>query len=78
LPRVGWVERQVRQADRFQQRHVVLAVPWAVAQKFGDDEAGGKAALMAYCGLFALFPFCCCWRPSWASCCPGTRRCARS
>jgi YihY family inner membrane protein len=53
---VGWIERQVRQADRFQQRHVVLAFPWAVAQKFGDDQAGGKAALMAYYGLFALFP----------------------
>jgi len=27
-----------------------------VAQKFGNDQAGGKAALMAYYGLFALFP----------------------
>jgi uncharacterized BrkB/YihY/UPF0761 family membrane protein len=53
---VGWIERQVRRADRFQQRHVVLAFPWAVAQKFGNDQAGGKAALMAYYGLFALFP----------------------
>jgi uncharacterized BrkB/YihY/UPF0761 family membrane protein len=34
----------------------VFAVPWAVAQKFGNDQAGGKAALMAYYGLFALFP----------------------
>jgi YihY family inner membrane protein len=34
----------------------VLAFPWAVAQKFGNDQAGGKAALMAYYGLFALFP----------------------
>jgi YihY family inner membrane protein len=25
-------------------------------QKFGNDQAGGKAALMAYYGLFALFP----------------------
>ncbi len=54
--RVGWVDRQVRRADRFQQRHVVTAVPWAVMQKFGNDQAGGKAALMAYYGLFALFP----------------------
>jgi YihY family inner membrane protein len=54
--RVGWVERQVRRADRFQQRHAVIAVPWAVMQKFGNDQAGGKAALMAYYGLFALFP----------------------
>jgi YihY family inner membrane protein len=54
--KVGWIERQVRRADRFQQRHAVLAFPWAVAQKFGNDQAGGKAALMAYYGLFALFP----------------------
>ena len=53
---VGWAERQVRRVDRFQQRHTVLAFPWAVMQKFGNDQAGGKAALMAYYGLFALFP----------------------
>jgi YihY family inner membrane protein len=56
LAQIGWIERQVRRADRFQQRHAVLALPWAVAQKFGNDQAGGKAALMAYYGLFALFP----------------------
>ena len=55
-PQVSWPERQVRRVDRFQQRHVVLAFPWAVMQKFGNDQAGGKAALMAYYGLFALFP----------------------
>jgi hypothetical protein len=54
--RVGWLERQVRRADRFQQRHFAMGFPWAVMQKFGDDQAGGKAALMAYYGLFALFP----------------------
>jgi YihY family inner membrane protein len=54
--RVGWLERQIRRADRFQQRHVALGFPWAVVQKFGNDQAGSKAALMAYYGLFALFP----------------------
>ena len=54
--KVGWLERQVRRADQFQQRHTVIAFPWAVMQKFGNDQAGGKAALMAYYGLFALFP----------------------
>jgi len=53
---VGWAERQIRRMDRFQQRHAVIAFPWAVVQKFGDDQAGSKAALMAYYGLFALFP----------------------
>ncbi len=52
----SWLDRQVGRADRFQQRHVVIAFPWAVLQKFGNDQAGGKAALMAYYGLFALFP----------------------
>ena len=56
MRKVSWLERQVRRADRFQQRHAVIAFPWAVVQKFGNDQAGGKAALMAYYGLFALFP----------------------
>jgi YihY family inner membrane protein len=55
-PRLSWAERQVRRVDRFQQRHAVLGFPLAVAQKFGNDQAGGKAALVAYYGLFALFP----------------------
>ena len=56
MGRVNRAERLVRRVDRFQQRHAVLAFPWAVAQKFGNDQAGGKAALMAFYGLFALFP----------------------
>jgi len=56
MRQVGWIERQVRRVDRFQQRHTVIAFPWAVMQKFGNDQAGGKAALIAYYGLFALFP----------------------
>ena len=56
MQRVSWAELQVRRVDRFQQRHAVLAFPWAVVQKFGNDQAGSKAALMAYYGLFALFP----------------------
>jgi YihY family inner membrane protein len=50
------IERAVRRVDQFQQRHTVLAFPWAVIQKFGNDRAGAKAALMAYYGLFAVFP----------------------
>lgn len=49
-------ERAVRRFDRFQQRHVVLAFPFAVVQKFGNDQAGGKAVVMAYYGLFGMFP----------------------
>ena len=54
--RVSWPERQVRRFDRFQQRHAVVGFPLAVVQKFGNDQAHGKATLMAYYGLFALFP----------------------
>lgn len=50
------VERGVRRFDRYQQRHPVLAIPIAVAQKYGNDQAGGKAVIIAYYGLFALFP----------------------
>ena len=34
----------------------MLGFPWAVVQKFGNDQAGSKAALLAYYGLFAVFP----------------------
>ena len=50
------VERGVRRFDQYQQRHPVLAIPIAVVQKYGNDQAGGKAVLIAYYGLFALFP----------------------
>jgi len=42
--------------DRFQQRHAPLAVSFAVLRKFSDDQAGNRAALMAYYGFFSLFP----------------------
>ncbi len=46
----------IRRVDSFQQRHGVLGFPFAVLQKFGNDQAGSKAALIAYYGLFAIFP----------------------
>lgn len=49
-------ERMIRAVDRFQQRHVVLAFPFAVVKKFGDDQAGALASLIAYYGFFSLFP----------------------
>jgi membrane protein len=48
--------RPVRAFDRFQQRHGWLAVPMAVVKKFGDDQAGSLAALVAYYSFFSLFP----------------------
>src|SRR5665213_2806039 len=50
------VEHGFRRFDQYQQRHPVLAIPIAVLQNFGNDQAGGKAVLIAYYGLFALFP----------------------
>lgn len=50
------MEGVLQAADRFQQRHGVLGFPVAVIKKFGDDQAGKHAALLAYYGLFSLFP----------------------
>jgi YihY family inner membrane protein len=50
------MEVVIRRTDKFQQNHGVLGFPFAVLQKFGNDQAGSKAALIAYYGLFALFP----------------------
>lgn len=50
------VERQVRRFDAFQQRHGWIALPVAVAKKFGDDQAGNLAALIAYFGFLCLIP----------------------
>jgi YihY family inner membrane protein len=52
----GGVERLLLAADRFQQRHSVLAMPVGVVKKFGDDQAGKHAALLAYYGFLSLFP----------------------
>jgi YihY family inner membrane protein len=53
---VNTFKRAISGADSLQQRHPWLAFPYAVAKKFGDDEAGNLAALAAYYGFFSLFP----------------------
>ena len=45
---MNMVKRATRAADTLQQRHAWLAVPVAVWKKFGDDQAGNLAALVAY------------------------------
>ena len=42
--------------DAYQQRHRWLAIPMAVVKKFGDDQAGNLAALVAYYAFFSMFP----------------------
>jgi membrane protein len=48
--------RPVRRFDRYQQRSRLLAFPIAVVKKFGDDQGGSLAALVAYYSFFSLFP----------------------
>jgi inner membrane protein YhjD len=49
-------ERLLRRADKQQQRRAWIAFPYAVMKKFGDDQAGNLAALIAYYGFLSLFP----------------------
>jgi YihY family inner membrane protein len=53
---VNPVERALRAVDGLQQRHSALGLPFGVVKKFGDDQAGSHAALIAYYGFFSLFP----------------------
>src|SRR5215813_4973717 len=50
------IERRLHAADRFQQRHRVLAFPVAVWSKFNDDQAWNLAALISYYAFAALLP----------------------
>jgi len=43
-------------ADEYQQRHRALAVAVATWKKFGDDQAGNLAALIAYFAFASIFP----------------------
>ena len=54
--RGGAAQRMLRRADDAQRRHTVLAFPFAVLKKFGDDRASHLAALIAYYGFFSIFP----------------------
>jgi inner membrane protein YhjD len=48
--------RPAKAFDRHQQRRRWLAIPIAVVKKFGDDQGGRLAALVAYYAFFSLFP----------------------
>jgi membrane protein len=48
--------RPIRRFDRYQQSHKGWAIPMAVIRKFGNDQAGNLAALMAYYAFFSIFP----------------------
>jgi membrane protein len=42
--------------DRAQQKHGWAGFPFAVVKKFGEDQAGNLAALIAYYAIFSIFP----------------------
>jgi len=49
-------EKLLRRVDEQHQRRAWIAFPYAVMKKFGDDQAGNLAALIAYYGFLSLFP----------------------
>jgi YihY family inner membrane protein len=53
---MGVFSRTVQRLDRFQQRHPVLAFPFAVRQKFAEDQGGFLAASVTYYAFFSIFP----------------------
>jgi len=53
---MNMLQKVLRAVDERQQRHAWLAFPVAVWKKFGDDQAGNLAALIAYSALVAIFP----------------------
>jgi YihY family inner membrane protein len=53
---VNRLERALRGADGWQQRHTPVAFVLGVVKKYGDDRGGQLAALITYYGFAALFP----------------------
>lgn len=52
----NFVQRLQAGLDAFQQKHKALSFPYAVIKKYGDDDAGHRAALITYYGFLSLFP----------------------
>lgn len=50
------LQKTLNAVDDAQARIPLLAFPVAVVKKFGDDQAGNLAALIAYYGFFSIFP----------------------
>jgi inner membrane protein YhjD len=53
---VNTAQKGLHSVDRLQQRWPGLAFPVAVWKKFGDDQAGNLAALIAYYAFASIFP----------------------
>jgi YihY family inner membrane protein len=50
------VDRTVEVLDRYQRRHAPAGFVYGVVKKFGNDNGGMLAGLMAYYGFLSLFP----------------------
>jgi YihY family inner membrane protein len=50
------LQRLLERFDELQQRHPVLGFPYGVLKKFGDDQAGSLAGLLAYYAFLSVFP----------------------
>lgn len=50
------LERIMLHIDMLQRKHPILAFPYAVIKKYGDDQGGYQAALITYYGFLSLFP----------------------
>jgi membrane protein len=50
------IKAALRRVDDFQRRHPAVGFPYAVFKKYGEDQAGNQAALIAYYGFLSLFP----------------------
>jgi membrane protein len=50
------LQKAIHAVDDTQARTPVLSVPLAVVKKFGDDDGGNLAALIAYYGFLSIFP----------------------
>jgi membrane protein len=53
---VSLAQRTIHGIDGFQRRHGWAGFSFAVLKKYGDDQAGYLAALIAYYGFFSVFP----------------------
>ena len=50
------LEQIIKHFDQTQQRHKASGFTVAVIKKYGEDEAGQRAALLTYYGFLSLFP----------------------
>jgi membrane protein len=53
---MNMAKKVLRALDELQQRHAWLAFPLAVWKKFGDDQAGNLAMLVAWFAFVSIFP----------------------